>query len=56
MFGGGLGEGGNAVVDANQAVAGEIDAEGDAEKRVGEGFVIDSHSSLDVRETKGVIS
>jgi hypothetical protein len=39
-------------VNANQAVAGEVDAEGEAEKGVGEGSVIDSHPSLDVPETK----
>jgi hypothetical protein len=46
MICGGPGEGGDAVVDPNQAVAGEVDAEGDAEKRVGEGPVSDSHSCL----------
>ena len=52
MICGGLGEGGDAVVDANQAVAREVDAERESEKRVGEGPVTNSHSSLDAPETK----
>jgi hypothetical protein len=46
MLGGGLGEGCGSVVDADQAVAGEVDAEGYAEERVGKGFVRESHSYL----------
>jgi hypothetical protein len=37
-------------VDSDEAVAGEVDAERDAEKRVGQGPVVDSHSSLDALE------
>jgi hypothetical protein len=43
VFGGGLGEGGYSVVDSDEAVAGEVDAEGDAEEGVGESFVSRSH-------------
>jgi hypothetical protein len=43
MFGGGLGEGGGSVVDPDEAVAGEVDAEGYAKERVGKGFVGESH-------------
>jgi len=46
MFCGGLGEGGGSVMDANEAVPSEVDAEGDAEESVGEGFVVASHSCL----------
>ena len=35
-----------AVIDANEAVTGEVDAESDAQEGVGEGFVVDAHSRL----------
>jgi len=44
VFGGGLCEGGDAVVDADQPMAGEVNAERNAQERVGEGLVADSHS------------
>ena len=46
MFLGGVGEYADAVVETDYHVAGEVYAEGDAKKRVGEGFVVDSHSCL----------
>ena len=46
MFGGGLCEGLDSVVDANETAAGEMDAEGDAEKCVGERSALRSHCSL----------
>ena len=55
-FGGCGGEGGYAVVDADKAVAGDIDAESDAEKCVGERLVIQSHREYDVRERDRVPS
>ena len=39
----GAGEGADAVVDADESVAGEVDAEGDAQEDVGEGFVGEGH-------------
>lgn len=44
MFGSGCSEGANAVVDADETVTSEVDAEGDAEERVGEGLVIHLHA------------
>jgi hypothetical protein len=46
VFGGGLCKSGDAGVDADQSVAGEVYAERDAQEPVGEGLVADSHSSL----------
>jgi hypothetical protein len=47
-------EGAYAVVDADEAVTCEVDAEGDAEERVGEGLVIDSDDCLDALEANRV--
>ena len=47
MLGGGLGEGGGSVVDADETVAGEVDAESDAEESVGELTVVEPHKDLD---------
>ena len=47
MLGGGLGEGGGPVVDADETVAGEVDAESDAEESVGELTVVEPHKDLD---------
>jgi hypothetical protein len=47
-------EGANAVVDADEAMAGEVDAECDAKKRVGEALAIDSHYCLDALEANRV--
>ena len=44
VLGGGLGEGGCAVVNPDKSVTGEVDANGNAKQRVGERFIVDSHS------------
>ena len=46
VLGGGCGERAYAVVDADEAVTCEVDAEGDTEECIGEGFVSDSHPCL----------
>ena len=43
MFGRGARKGADAVVDADESVAGEVDAQGDPQKGVGEGFVGELH-------------
>lgn len=47
MLGGGPGEGGGSVVDADETVTSEVDSEGDAEERVGELTVVEPHRALD---------
>lgn len=44
VLGGGLGEGGCAVVNADKSVTGDVDPNGNAKQRVGERFMVDSHS------------
>jgi hypothetical protein len=46
VFGSGLREGRDSIVDADEAVTREVDAEGDAEERVGQLAVIHSHETL----------